>query len=108
MRRKINFKVESYKVATNGDLGQLIIGGYKMPPPSKRITLHQKNIKVLDAKIVFKHKKVDVEVEVARINHLKSFGEIRIHANSVLYPGSYIITLEYKGQLDEKQLQAPD
>lgn len=75
-----------------------------MPPPSKRITLNQKNTKVLNAKIIYKHIKGDIEFEVSRINHIKSFEEIRLHTNNILYPGTYVVTLEYKGELDESQL----
>jgi hypothetical protein len=105
MRRKLNFKIENYTISSNLNSSHLIIEGYKLPPPSKRITLSQKNIKVLSAKVVYRHKKGDIEVEVIRINAIKSFGEIRLHTESLLYPGNYHIELEYAGELDENALR---
>jgi hypothetical protein len=105
MRKKINFNITAYKLEKTGAMGSLIIEGYKLPPPSKRITIHQKNIKVLNAKIIYKHKKGDIEVEVTRINHIKSFQEVRIHTLSSLYPGNYVIFIEYTGSIDENKLK---
>ena len=103
---KINFEISNYTISDNENSKKIIIEGQKLPPPSKRITLHQKNIKILSAKIIHKHKKGDIEFEVVRINHIKSFNEIRIHTNSILYPGTYILTLSYTGQIDEEQLDS--
>lgn len=104
MKKKPNFKPESYRLyIKDGSLCVEIIG-LKLPPPSKRITLEQSNIKVLRAKIVYKHKKGDIESEVSRINRMKSFGEIRLHTKNLLYPGMYIVTLEYTGELDKSNL----
>lgn len=82
--------------------GLVIIEGQKFPPPSKRITLKQKNIRVKGAKIIAKTKKGDVEFEVIRINRVKSFGEVRLHTKSMLYPGVYEVTLEYYGELNKE------
>jgi hypothetical protein len=106
MRRKVNFRIDSYCISKDANKNQLVIEGYKLPPPSKRVTLHQNNIKVLGAKIIFKHKKGDIECEVIRINHLKSFGEIRLHTSSILYPGHYVVTINYTGQLNEETLKS--
>jgi hypothetical protein len=100
---KLNFKITSYK---NQGHGHLFIEGQKLPPPSKRITLLQKNIKVLSAQIIHKHKKGDIEFEVIRINRVKSFGEVRLHTASMLYPGNYEIKIEYTGELEEENLKA--
>jgi hypothetical protein len=101
---KKNFQATSYTITSKNKSGisSVVIEGQKLPPPSKRITLHQKNIKVLSAKIIYKHKKGDIEFEISRINHLKSFGEVRLHTNSILYPGTYLVTLEYIGEVDSK------
>jgi len=98
---KINFKIDSYEIT---EPGKLIISGQKLPPPSKRITLHQKNIKIISANIIYKHKKGSIDCEVTRINQVKSFGEIRLHTSSILYPGSYELTVQYSGELDENAL----
>jgi hypothetical protein len=101
---KKNFQATSYTIINQNkaSVNCVVIEGQKLPPPSKRITLHQKNIKILNAKIIYKHKKGDIEFEVIRINHLKSFGEVRLHTNSILYPGTYLVTLEYIGEVDSK------
>jgi hypothetical protein len=102
--KKPNFRIENYRTVNESNSAQLIIDGYKLPPPSKRITICQKNIKVLSAKIVYKHKKGDQQIDVVRINHLKSFGEVRLHTNVTLYPGNYEVTLRYQGELNEEKL----
>jgi hypothetical protein len=102
---KINFKITNYTLAEDSERKQIIIEGQKLPPPSKRITLYQPTIKVLSAKIIYKHKKGDIEYEVCRVNRLKSFGEVRLHTNTTMYPGSYIITIEYNGALNESNLK---
>jgi hypothetical protein len=100
------FKIENYKLlGGNGEHTSIVIIGHKMSPPSKRITLRQKDIKVSSAKIICKHKKGDVDFNVRRINHIKSFGEVRLHTNTILYPGAYEVTIEYTGKLDEKSLK---
>jgi hypothetical protein len=105
MKRKTNFQISNHTKFEDAGIKKLIIEGLKLPPPSKRITLMQKNIKVTDAKIIYKHKMGDIEFEIKRINFIKSFGEVRIHTNNILYPGSYVITLNYTGELDEVSLK---
>jgi hypothetical protein len=103
---KPNFIPTSYSVSNEKNIPKVVIEGRKLPAPSKRITLHQNNMRVLDAKIIYKHKKGDIECEVIRINHVKSFSEIRLHTSSILYPGEYVVTLNYTGELDEEALKA--
>jgi hypothetical protein len=79
--------------------GQLTIEGQKMPPPSKRITLQQNALKVTGAKIIHKQKNAEIEFEFSRINHLKSFGEVRLHTKNIIYPGQYSVILEYSGKI---------
>lgn len=104
MKTKPNFNPQTYTLKKSDGFCLLEIKGQKLPPPSKRITLNQKNIKVQSAKIVQKHKKGDIEFNVIRINRIKSFGEVRLHTDSTLYPGTYVVTLEYTGELDEAKL----
>lgn len=67
-----------------------------MPPPSQRITLHQKGLKIISAKIFRRDKAGQKEYEIKRINHLPTFEEVRLHTKELLYPGDYEIVLEYK------------
>jgi hypothetical protein len=103
---KINFLVTDYIVVKNEHSNKLTLNGQKLPRPSKRITLNQAGIKILSAKIIFHHKKGDIEFEVSRINKIKSFGETRIHTNNILYPGNYTVEIEYRGELNEESLKS--
>lgn len=76
--------------------GLLIISGQKLGRPSKRITLHQKGLKVTDAQIIKHDKKGDLQKEVSRINHLPTFEQVRIHGDEMLYPGKYTLRLSYR------------
>lgn len=73
------------------------ITGQKLPPPSKRITLHQKGLKVTGAKIIRHDKKGDQEFEVVRINHLPTMRQARLHTKETLFPGHYEITVFFGG-----------
>ena len=74
----------------------LEITGKKLPPPSKRITLHQKGIKIVNAKITRLDKRGANDYEIVRINHLPTFEQVRLHTKEIMYPGPYQIELEYK------------
>lgn len=84
--------------------GRVIIFGKKIGPPSKRITLHQKGLKITSAKITRLDKKGATEHDVARINHLPTFEQVRLHTADMLYPGPYIIELSF--QLDAQKIKA--
>jgi hypothetical protein len=99
-----NFNISKYKILETQNPKILCIEGYKLSPPSKRITLKLSGVKILSAKIIFKHKKGDIACEITRINRLKTMDEIRLHTNSTLYPGEYQLRLEYSGNLLEDQL----
>lgn len=90
------FQPEKYELVLDGDECRLIITGKKMPPPSKRITLHQKGLKITSAKITRLDKKGAAEHDVTRINHLPTFEQVRLHIAGLLYPGRYIIELSYR------------
>jgi len=110
--RKINFKPTNYKLELReqDDSGCpkyiLTLEGQKLPPPSKRITLRQCNIRATKAGITAKTKRGDTVFDVVRINHLKSFREIRLHTDNILYPGTYVIEVEFTGLLDEEKLKS--
>ena len=75
--------------------GNLKIVGRKVGRPSKRITLQQKGIKVSRAIFTKQDKKGERAIAVSRINHHKSFNEVRLHANEILFPGAYKIELDF-------------
>lgn len=80
--------------------GTVIIRGQKVGRPSKRITLHQKDLKITDAKITYKGKRTE-EIPVARINTQKSLDELRLHTAQTLYPGQYIVEVRFSGKITD-------
>jgi aminopeptidase N len=49
---------------------------------------------------VTKHdKKGDRQIPITRINLQNSFDEVRLHANELLYPGHYTVTMAYEGKI---------
>jgi hypothetical protein len=105
MHQKKTFEITQYAVSSHQGGKLLVVEGKKLPPPSMRITLKQSKITVLNAKVFYKHKKSDIECEVKRINRIKSFGEVRLHTYSLLYPGNYRIEVSFEGELDEELLK---
>jgi len=79
--------------------GNVIISGKKTGRPSKRITLHQKGLKITRANILKHDKKGDQNIEITRINLHKKFDEVRLHSNIMLYPGEYTLNLSFQGKI---------
>jgi len=44
-------------------------------------------------------KKGTVEIPVQRISHHKGFDEVRLHTEELLYPGTYAVIMEYRGDI---------
>lgn len=82
--------------------GQVTITGKKLGRPSKRITLHQQNLKIISASL--HNKKQNINVKVIRVNTHKSLHEVRIHTDELIYPGEYIITIGYVAKISEQML----
>lgn len=99
------FKPQHYKLHIHPDRdkmtfdGSVIISGIKTDRPSKRITLHQKQLKVVSAHITYHGKKGDEAVNVTRFHHHSTFDEVRVHTEKLLYPGKYTITIEFRGAI---------
>ena len=82
--------------------GSVIITGKKTGRPSQRLTLHRQNLKITSAKITKHDKKGDIEFVVDRINHHGNFEEVRLHSNSMMYPGNYTVSLNFKGKINRQ------
>lgn len=101
------FKPVNYKILVSPDIenssfkGMVTIRGELRGKPRKRITLHQKGLKIFSAQVTKVEKDKSSDVEIVRINNQNSFDEVRIHLNTKIYPGSYLITLEYSGRITE-------
>jgi aminopeptidase N len=108
--KKLNFQPTAYHLELNAGKtgGTVLIEGLKLPPPSKRISLHQSNLKITNATIIHKSKKGNVEIEVSRINHIKSFEEVRLHTDQILYPGTYTLNLHFTGTINQEKLRFID
>lgn len=82
--------------------GNVTISGKKINRPSQRITLHQKDLKITKATITkIDKKKQEIDVPVSRVMHHKSYDEVRLHTNEMLYPGIYRIDIHFKGAITE-------
>jgi len=82
--------------------GIVSISGRKVSRPSKRITLHQKALKIKKATVFQKQKNGSFdELELSRINTQDSFDEVRLHSSKLLYPGEYTLTLEFSGNITD-------
>lgn len=100
-----HFRPEHYDLNLKPDrdamnfTGSVTITGQKIGRPSQRITLHQNNLKIINAKITRHDKHGDQNFKVARINYQRSFNEVRLHSDVMLYPGKYTIKLEFSGDI---------
>lgn len=97
-----NYKLELDLQPDNKSFtGTVIISGKKTGRPSRRLTFHQKDLKILSAQLV-RHDRHGVEsVEIDRINTHKRFDEVRLHSPSLLYPGEYTVTLTFSGKITD-------
>jgi puromycin-sensitive aminopeptidase len=79
--------------------GTVTIDGKKVGRPSKRLTFHQNGLKIHSASITKHDKKGDLEVTITRINNQATYDEVRLHSDSLVYPGAYTITMEFTGEI---------
>lgn len=81
-------------------VGKVTIKGRKTGKPSKRITLHQKDLTFSSALITHHSKSGHIERSVARINKQNKYEEVRLHTEAILYPGEYSLELSFTGKID--------
>ena len=99
------FKPDSYQLEleVNDEAmtfsGTVAIRGKKTGRPSQRLTFHQKDLRITEAKIIKKDKKGDEEIAVTRINNQNSLDEVRLHTDEQIYPGNYHIVLVFEGKI---------
>ncbi len=79
--------------------GKVTVEGKKVGRPSQRITFHQKDLKFSSAKIIKHDKKQDLEITVSRINAQKTYEEVRLHSDEMIYPGAYSVELSFSGKI---------
>jgi len=99
------FQPQNYQLTINPDRGSMtiagtvVITGQKTGRPSQRLTFHQNDLTITEAKIVKRDKKGEHDVTVKRISHHNGFNEVRLHTDEMLYPGNYTVTMAYKGKI---------
>ena len=104
-RLHTQFRPENYDLELSPDrdgmtfVGKVTIRGQKLGRPTERLTFHQKGLKITSASIVKHDKKGNQNLEVSRVNNQNSFDEVRLHTKDMVYPGSYTVTLEFKGDI---------
>src|SRR3990167_2103570 len=81
--------------------GIVTMWGKKTGRPSKRITLHQKDLQIQKARIVQLDKSGELakEFTVNRVNTQKTFDELRIHTDDMIYQGNYWLSVEFSGNI---------
>ena len=84
--------------------GSVKITGKKIGRPSKRITFHQRGLKIKSAKIIKQSKKANEQITVSRIVSQNSYDEVRLHSDGLIYPGEYIVELEFYGDISPHML----
>lgn len=97
---QLHINIDEPNMAFNG---KVVISGKKVGKPSERLTFHQKNLKITKAKVTKFSKKGQEDIEITRVNCHKSYDEVRLHADQMLYPGEYSIEIEFSGKFVDGQ-----
>ncbi len=80
--------------------GVVEIHGKKIGRPTKRLTFHQKDLRINSAKIIKHDKKHGViEIPITRIVQHAGYDEVRLHSNELLYPGEYHVEISFSGTI---------
>lgn len=101
------FRPEKYRLYLSIDSGAMtfkgsvVIDGLKTGAPSKRLTFHQKDLKITSAKITKLSKNGEQEISLARINLHKSFDEVRLHTKELLHGGVYRVEMHFEGKITD-------
>lgn len=99
------FRPSHYDLYINPDKSKMIfngtvkIKGRKIGRPSQRITLHAKDLTITKIDLVRSDKTGSRKIIVSRMVEHKSYDELRIHTEELLYPGEYQISIEFRGQI---------
>lgn len=99
------FRPEHYDLTLDIDAdgmafhGDVVITGKKTGRPSQRLAFHQKGLKVEAAAIRRSDKKNPRTYDISRINKQDSYDEVRLHTDEMLYPGDYVVTINFSGKI---------
>lgn len=100
------FKPDHYQLSLRLDRenmqfsGHVVITGHKLGRPSQRLTLHAKGLKITGSQLTKQDKKgVSSAVNIKRVNLQKSYDELRLHSDELIYPGQYTIELDFEAPI---------
>lgn len=79
--------------------GTVIISGKKVGRPSQRLTFHASGLKFSGAVVASQDKKGTQQHDIERINVQKSYEEVRLHSEHLLYAGNYTVELSFEGAI---------
>lgn len=79
--------------------GRVRITGRKVGRPSQRLTFHANGLKVTDAVIIKKDKKGEQPTAIKRINLQKTLHEVRLHTETMVYPGEYVVEMDFEAPI---------
>ncbi len=79
--------------------GNVVIEGKKTNRPSKRITLHSKDLKIKSVKLILHDRSGMRDIKLIRFVYHKAYDELRLHSEETLYPGDYQIEIEFSGRI---------
>jgi puromycin-sensitive aminopeptidase len=93
----IRFEISEDKRSFNGSV---VIAGARKSRPSKRITLHQKGLRITNTKITHTDKKGQLKViPIKRAVTQKSYDELRLHTDETLFSGNYTLSMNFEGKI---------
>lgn len=82
--------------------GTVRITGKKTSRPSKRLTFHANGVKVTSVNVQKRDKKGhDTVVPIERVNHHRTLQEVRLHSSQMIYPGDYIVEMQFRSPITE-------
>lgn len=97
-----NYRLELYPDRNTKTVkGTVTITGQKTGRPSQRLTFHQHGLTITEATVTRFEKKGESQFTVQRISHHKTYDEVRLHTDDMLYPGSYSVTLKFTGKVQD-------
>lgn len=100
-------KPEHYEMGINLDADNKVFSGNvkisfkKTGRPSKRVTFHQKDLKITSTKLIKKSKNGAEKIKLSRINTQNTLDEVRLHADEMLYPGEYEAEISFEGKITD-------
>lgn len=99
------FQPEHYNLALDIDRdaltfkGVVMVRGRKTGRPAKRLTFHQKGLKITKAFVTKHDKKGDQKVAITRVNNQNKLDEVRLHSDEQFFPGDYTVVMEFTGEV---------